>query len=176
MKGHHMKKYGFTLIELIVVIAIIAVILGLTSANLLGARGRARDAKAKAEMKELKNALRLYYNDWNTYPATNAAKPYIMGCGTDHATLCPAACASAEFASWSVACNDTDATIYMKRFPRNAAGTDYSFTYAQTNAGDDFCLATPLENGADSEIAVSQTRCSAFCAAACANKYCVCAD
>lgn len=62
-----MKK-GFTLIELIVVIAIIGTLAGLIVNNLNDARLRARDAKRKQELNSLKTALRLYYNDNQTYP------------------------------------------------------------------------------------------------------------
>lgn len=181
-----MKKTGFTLIELLVVISIIAVILGLTSANMLGARGRARDAKVKAEMKELKNALRLFYNDFSQYPATGDSNNPFYGCGevkidpddtTD--TECPNTGTCAEFAKWPTGsnCSDANTIAYMKRLPRNAGGTNFSFTYTQTNGGDDFCLAAPVENSADSEIKVSQDRCTAFCSTTCTgNNYCMCAD
>jgi len=60
---------GFTLIELIVVISIIGVLSTLIINNLNDARARARDAKRKQELSGLKTALRLYYNDYQTYPA-----------------------------------------------------------------------------------------------------------
>lgn len=63
---HHHK--GFTLIELIVVIAIIGTLTGLIVNNLNDARARARDAKRKQELGSLKIALRLYYNDNQGYP------------------------------------------------------------------------------------------------------------
>jgi len=174
-------KRAFTLIELLVVISIIAVILGLSTANFLGARGRARDAKRKSEAMELKNALRLYYNDYQTYPTANTTAPYIEGCGVTHVALCPSAgCASAEFSAGGTdGCTAANnATVYMKRLPHDPTGANYDYTYYQAAGGDDFCLVTTLENGADSEIAVSQTRCSASCGANCnsGSKYCTCAD
>lgn len=63
------KNKGFTLIELIVVIAIIGSLTGLIVNNLNDARARARDAKRKEELASLKTALRLYYNDNQSYPA-----------------------------------------------------------------------------------------------------------
>jgi len=63
-----MNKKGFTLIELIVVIAIIGTLTGLIVNNLNDARARARDAKRKSELVSLKTALRLYYNDNQSYP------------------------------------------------------------------------------------------------------------
>ncbi|PJC66747.1 hypothetical protein CO018_00305 [Candidatus Beckwithbacteria bacterium CG_4_9_14_0_2_um_filter_47_11] len=64
-----MNKKGFTLIELIVVIAIIGTLTGLIVNNLNDARARARDAKRKQDLGSFKTALRLYYNDNQTYPA-----------------------------------------------------------------------------------------------------------
>lgn len=62
-----MKK-GFTLIELLVVIAIIGVLTSVLLANMVGVRARAADIKRKSDLKQFKNALRLYYNDHQHYP------------------------------------------------------------------------------------------------------------
>lgn len=62
------SRRGFTLIELIVVISIIGVLSTLIINNLNDARARARDTKRKQELSSLKTALRLYYNDYQTYP------------------------------------------------------------------------------------------------------------
>ena len=61
-------KRGFTLIELLVSITIIGVLAALVTANLSDARARARDAKVKQNLVQLKTALRLYYNDNQAYP------------------------------------------------------------------------------------------------------------
>lgn len=59
---------GFTLIELLVVISIIGILAALLLANMAGIRDRADDARVKSNMKQLQNALRLYYNDTGKYP------------------------------------------------------------------------------------------------------------
>lgn len=61
---------GFTLIELLVVISIIGILAGLLLLNFVGVRGRAGDTKIKNDLRQMKNALRLYYNDNQFYPAT----------------------------------------------------------------------------------------------------------
>jgi prepilin-type N-terminal cleavage/methylation domain-containing protein len=63
-----MKKTGFTLVELLVTIAIIATLSAILLPNFMGARQKAEDSKKIQDMVAIKNALRLYYNDHQTYP------------------------------------------------------------------------------------------------------------
>jgi len=146
------KKFGFTLIELLVVIGIIATLTALALPNYMGARERARDAKKKAEFHELKQALRLYYNDFSTYPVDDGSGG-IMGCGSAGTTLCGVAFA-------------TTTTTYMKLLPEE-------YTYAFIIGGDDFRLSVPLETLSDGDIVVSQSRCSGTWDP---DEYVVCAD
>jgi prepilin-type N-terminal cleavage/methylation domain-containing protein len=62
-----MKK-GFTLVELLVVISIIATLTAILLPNFMGARERARDAQKIQDAYAIKNALRMYYNDNQAYP------------------------------------------------------------------------------------------------------------
>lgn len=61
---------GFTLVELLVVVAIIAVLASSVLAAVGSARAKARDAKRIAEIKEIKNALNLYHDSNFSYPST----------------------------------------------------------------------------------------------------------
>ena len=67
-----MKEKGFTLIELVIVMAIIATLTALATFNFSQARVRARDIQRKNELKAIQNALELYKNDKmpQEYPAT----------------------------------------------------------------------------------------------------------
>lgn len=170
-----MKKRGFTLIEILVVIAIIASIIAIAIPNYLSARQRALDIKTKSEMAELKSAMRLYYNDFNSYPlSANPGK--MLGCGADGKTLCPCTAGGSDFAT-GAACDN----LYMKQIP---SGLGSSILYNQypapPNASpDDFCLRAVLNNQSDPDIAASQTRCAKSCGANCSigsNRYCACAD
>ena len=168
-----MKKNGFTLIEILVVIAIIAAIIAMAIPNFLSSRQRASDSKRKSEAVALKVALRLYYNDFNTYPDSfngGVGKlNYIKGCGAGGTGQCPCS-SSLDFAS-GAACDN----VYMKKFPSDLGTSMY---YYKATSGDDFCLRVLLNNASDPDIATSQSRCASVCGANCntALRYCVCAD
>ncbi len=61
-------KKGFTLIELMVVIAIIGVLASIIVAGLSNAKASGRDARRISDIKNIQISLALYYNDNNKYP------------------------------------------------------------------------------------------------------------
>ena len=67
-----MRK-GFTLIELLIVIAIIGLLATLAIVSLTTAQQKARDTKRVADVKQLQNAVELYYSENAVYPLTTAA-------------------------------------------------------------------------------------------------------
>lgn len=62
-----MKK-GFTLIELIVVLAVIALLSSVSIVSLSQANTKSRDARREVDMKELQRALALYESNRGKYP------------------------------------------------------------------------------------------------------------
>ena len=62
------NRRGFTLVELLVTISILATLMAVLLPNLMGSRQRARDSRRIQELGTVKNALRLYYNDNQSYP------------------------------------------------------------------------------------------------------------
>ncbi len=64
-------RRGFTLIEILVVIAIIGILSSVVLASLATSRAKARDAKRVADIDEVRKALELYYDSNGAYPPTN---------------------------------------------------------------------------------------------------------
>jgi len=60
-------KRAFTLIELLIVVAIIGVLAAIAVPNFLNAMLRAKVSRVHADQKAVSTALEQYYLDWNTY-------------------------------------------------------------------------------------------------------------
>ncbi|WP_396586493.1 type II secretion system major pseudopilin GspG [Bermanella sp. R86510] len=65
------KQSGFTLIEIMVVLAILAGLVAMVAPNIIGEAGAARVKTAKAEMSNIGQALDMYKLDNYTYPSTS---------------------------------------------------------------------------------------------------------
>lgn len=127
---------GFTLIELLVVVAIIGVLTAVLLVNMVGIRERGADTKKKADLNSMKSALRLYYNDHQSYPDDTGG---LIACND-------AACGEGD------EMNNGSGTVYMKSVPE--------FTeYSVSADGESFYIGVPLANVSDSEAAESGSRC-----------------
>lgn len=63
------RMSGFTLIELVIVIAILGILAGIAIPRFMDASATARGARILADMKTLDDALEIYYVKTGTYPA-----------------------------------------------------------------------------------------------------------
>jgi len=62
------RETGFTLLELLIVVAVIAILSGVATVNFLQATGRAKRAAAKSFMAQLETAISMYKIDTGHYP------------------------------------------------------------------------------------------------------------
>ena len=69
-KNKHRKQAGFTLIELMVVVVILAILAGLIIPRFMGETDKAKQAKAKIQIESLESALKMYKLDNGSYPTT----------------------------------------------------------------------------------------------------------
>lgn len=67
-------RRGFTLVELLVVVAILAILMSLVTAGAQAARRRASISRTKATVAALETSIAMYYADLSEYPATGNAE------------------------------------------------------------------------------------------------------
>jgi type II secretion system protein G len=65
------KQRGFTIVELLVVIVVIAILAAITIVAYNGIQQRARDSSIRADLANLSKKLELYNADNGTYPTSN---------------------------------------------------------------------------------------------------------
>src|SRR5579872_5066555 len=71
------ERKGFTLIEILIVVAIIAILASIVLVGLGPTQQSGRDARRLSDLHEVQNVVELYYNDCGFYPS--AAAP-ASGC------------------------------------------------------------------------------------------------
>ena len=100
------SQKGFTLVELMVVIAIIGILAAIAVPKLTNSANAAKDAALVADLRTVDSALALYYTTNHSYPADLAAAKTAL-VGSDK---------------------------YLAAWPKDATGTaDISYTSSDTN-------------------------------------------
>jgi len=79
----YIKKNGFTLVELLVVISIIGVLATIITVSLVSSRNRARTVAALADIKQIQKALEIYYADHGNYPTASSYEESSGWCNFD---------------------------------------------------------------------------------------------
>lgn len=130
---------GFTILELMVVMAIIGILAALSIVSFQSSQIKARDSERKSNLKQIGLALETYYNDKGQYP-TNSVD-YKMN-----------ACVSEATCDWGDQWVDENGTVYMVEIPADRTG---GLTYFYESDGRSYQLYARLENDLDNEVPTS---------------------
>lgn len=143
------KQKAFTLLELLVVMAILALLVGLGLRTFGSVQQKSRDNKRKQDLQSITKALELYYNDFKRYPYSMDGK--IMGCGSEALASC----------AWGdVWRNETNDTLYMSKTPQDPGGGQYYYLSDEEGLG--YMLFAYLENSEDAEIVRNESDAPAY--------------
>ncbi len=134
---------GFSLIELLVVISIMAILMSLAAISYTTANQRGRDAKRRADIESMQKGFEQYFAQNSTYDA-------VAGCTTMGAST-------------------TQFPAGLPRDPKNASPYTYSFQCSTTA----YCVCARLEatGSGNSTAAASSTTCS-FASSGSTNYFC----
>ncbi len=133
-----MNRKGFTLVEIMIVVAIIALLAAIAVPNLLTARRTANEAAAKATIRSLSTAAEVFStSNSGAYPTT---VPALVGFIASGANYCAdAAGATTAVQGYNYACT-LDIGGYTFVAAPVTAGTTGNVTYTGTTGG----VLTPL--------------------------------
>ena len=119
------NTFGFTIIELLVVISIIGLLSTISVVSLNGARIKSRDAKRVSDIKQIKTGLDLYFNDNGVYPPNPTSTS--LGIGTN-LVLC-----DGGFKATSNVGDCPLGKIYIGKVPRNPTPNGIEYSYSLTS-------------------------------------------
>jgi len=130
---------AFTLIELLIVIAIIGFIATISVAAVGGARAKSRDEKRVTDLKQIQKALELSFEPGSGYPVV--ASPLALGAASTD-VLC-AKGAAVVFAADQSAGNCDAGRVYMGLIPSNPPPNGAAYMYRSTNGITSTCTSAP---------------------------------
>ena len=130
------KQQGFTLLEIIVVVAIIAILAAYIAPKVAGRVDDARISKAKSDIRVLESSLELYKLDNFVYPSTDQ--------GLEALVNKPAGDAAKNWRDGG----------YIKKLTKDPWGNEYRYVYPGSNGEFDvFSLGADAAVGGDGEAA-----------------------
>jgi len=141
MTSNHRRPTGFTLLELLMVVAIIAILASIGVPNFLEAQTRGKIARARSDMAVVGAALRAYHADYNRYPPNNAElRQFLDYCAEREVVDTRGTSTPAEArVSWT-----RDDPMLRSR-PGNWAGSwQLAYPILETSGNDLNVLTTPI--------------------------------
>ncbi len=138
------QRKGFTLIEILIVVAIIAILASVVLVGLGPTQQSGRDARRISDLREVQNALELFYNKCGFYP------------GTAPSGVC-ATIAGSPGTAWSGTTASLSATLMAAAIGINSPlpddpSTNRTYAYGYNAANTAYILAAALENANNSAV------------------------
>lgn len=131
------KKLGFTLIEMLVVAALIIVLTGLSFVSFRSTGQKSRNGKRQADISQVRAALELYRATNQSYPIYSAGSQALNFVNLiANASFRP-------FLSTTSIVDPTNTVPYQYWYRSSANGFTYSICYTSEPNGTQTCLTNP---------------------------------
>ncbi|MDP1722084.1 MAG: prepilin-type N-terminal cleavage/methylation domain-containing protein [Candidatus Gottesmanbacteria bacterium] len=154
---------GFTLMELLVVMAILGILVTVGLTSYKSVQAKSRDSKRKSDLKQIATALEFYFNDYGTYPSDTNFQ--IYGCGTAGTSVCEW---GSPFQTLKTGGTNVK-TMYMPKLPSDPA-TGRVYYYDKTGTSPpSYQLYARLENTQDNDIPHSGTTAQSYTGTNCSS-------
>lgn len=146
---------GFTLIELMIVVAIIAVLAGILIPNFVHARGQSATAACEANLRSIATAAELYFTDNQAYPATTQVDRTFGSSATpgmylNNTPVDPAAATAAARYTFT-----NDGTAAAPHYTITCPGLHDPASLTKINAGTAVAAPQGLSYGSDRGIGLT---------------------
>ena len=139
------NKKGFTLVELLIVITILGILSTVAVSSFRSSQMKSRDAKRKSDLKQIANALEMFYSDKGFYPPSD----------NGNIKACPYRSSGSGNCSWGGSGvfgefkDGENGVVYFKSLPADSSG--FSYYYVASSSGTSFQLYAHLENPKDKD-------------------------
>ena len=135
---------GFTLIEMLIVIAVISILAGIVLVGITGFQSGARDTKRIGDLRGMQNTLELFYTRCGHYPMDGAGGCGIATGGSGSGTVTWGQAAAGGLAKTLL---DVGIISDLKDLPMDPkAGVSNQYAYAYGDGGYSYVIRASLEN------------------------------
>ncbi|MBI4067472.1 prepilin-type N-terminal cleavage/methylation domain-containing protein [Candidatus Gottesmanbacteria bacterium] len=124
----NLNNSGFTLLEIVIAMIIIAIVSGAVLGNFFSSLGKGRDSRRKQDLELIAKGLELFYNDHRAYPTSGA----LLNAGSTFV--------------------DDKGTVYMQKVPGDpkvVSGWLYDYDLMGPVSGQGYVIYACIENKND---------------------------
>lgn len=136
-----MKK-AFTLVELLIVIAIMSILTTITVSQFQTAKRKANDVARKGDLNAVAKAIQMYYADYGKMPSASSDGKIMVG---------------SRVINWGDEFADDSGYVYMKQLPEENKIGMPPYCYKTDANNKSYALFALLENTQDSQCITGAT-------------------